>query len=226
MKIFCFSSTHKVFHSNAINSILNNSTNNGNNFNSISNGQFNSTMILNNNNIYKFHQSNNLNNNPFHFYTQTNHHATNSNKKSHLNNVNSNSIDFSLMGSMENANEHGSTRNMINLKGNNFANNVNNNSPQTHNSSNLYFLDENFKISTKKNAYHRNNVSNESINKSNVSHSKDDSTKTNGNTKNSVLNHHNSFRLPQVKPFDCKLLLFKWNLNFRLKSLFSQIFEF
>lgn len=189
---------------------MTNSTNNVTNFNHVSNGQLNSTstMILNNSNIYKIHQSNNSINNPFNFYAKTNH--ANNNKKNNLNNANSNSIDFSLIGSMDNANNpnenNTSSRNMINLKGNSFANGLNNTSPHAHNSSNLYFLDENFKISTKKNSYQRVNASNESINKPIVSNSKDDSIKTNGNVKNNVLNHHNSFRLPQVKPFECKRL--------------------
>ena len=212
--VYC-SSTHKVFHTNAFNSLLTTNTNNINNFNSINS---NSAMVFNNNNIYKInhvnsHNNNNNNNNPFSFYSKS---------YIHKKHTNSNSIDFSLMGSMENVNNHAehtgiNGRNMINLKTNSISNGLNNSisnsinnniTPQTHNSSNLYFLDENFKISTKhKNTFQRTSVSEQSVAKPVITNSKDESPKMNGNPKNNLLNHHNSFRLPHVKPFDCKFCL-------------------
>ena len=175
-------------------------------------------MILNNNSIYKIHHSNsNLNNinnnvnasngiNPFSFYTKSNY-ANNFQRK--LNNTNS--IDFSLLSSNENVHTNNGDQNhkLINLKNGNTGNtqqqqnnNNNNNNAHTHNSSNLYFLDENFKISTKKNNFRT------SINEQSkpVLAKDDSSSKSNGSLNKSVLNHHNSFRLPQVKPFDCKYI--------------------
>lgn len=87
-------------------------------------------------------------------------------------------------------------RNNITLKPN-----LNSNNTSTNLSSNLYFLDENFKITNKKANFQKNPLNDQAKNLNTLSR---DENKINGVGGSMLGNHGNSFRLPQVKSIDSK----------------------
>jgi hypothetical protein len=87
-------------------------------------------------------------------------------------------------------------RNNITLKPN-----LNSNNTNTNLSSNLYFLDENFKITNKKANFQKASLNDQAKTLNTLNR---DENKINGVGGNVLGNHSNSFRLPQVKSIDSK----------------------